>query len=110
MRTRNLGAAVLAALAVAAVTLPASAEPSGYTIAPAGPADPRNNYVPQAGAVFVVDDAKGAIIMCFPDNKDNKVVIARRRPSCPDQGLPPGIPEGVLSWITCAARSRISSS
>ena len=73
MRTRNLGAAVLAALAVAAVTLPASAEPSGYTIAPAGP-DPRN-YVPQAGAVFVVDDAKGAIIMCFPDNKDNKVVV-----------------------------------
>lgn len=75
MRTRNLGAAVLAALAVAAVTLPASAEPSGYTVAPAGPADPRNNYVPQAGAVFVVDDAKGAIIMCFPDNKDNKVVV-----------------------------------
>ena len=75
MRTKNLGAAVLAALAVAAVTIPASAEPSGYTIAPAGPADPRNNYVPQAGAVFVVDDAKGAIIMCFPDNKDNKVVV-----------------------------------
>ena len=66
---------MLAALAVAAVTLPASAEPSGYTIAPAGPADPRYNYVPQAGAVFVVDDAKGAIIMCFPDNKDNKVVV-----------------------------------
>ena len=42
------------------LTLPASAELSGYTIAPAGPADPRNSYVPQAGAVFVVDDAKGA--------------------------------------------------
>ena len=40
-----------------------------------GPADPRNNYVPQAGAVFVVDNAKGQISMCFPDNKDNKVVV-----------------------------------
>ena len=59
---------------VAAVTLPASAEPSGYTIAPAGPRSAQH-YVPQAGAVFVVDDAKGAIIMCFPDNKDNKVVV-----------------------------------
>ena len=45
---------------------------SGYTIGPAGPADPRNNYVPQAGAVFAVDNAKGQISMCFPDNKDNK--------------------------------------
>ena len=36
----------------------------------------RNNNaflnVPQAGAVFVVDNAKGQISMCFPDNKDNK--------------------------------------
>jgi hypothetical protein len=75
MRTRKLGAAVIAALAVAAVTLPAFAQSSGYTISPAGPADARTNYVPPAGAVFVVDDARGAIIMCFPDNKDNKVVV-----------------------------------
>jgi len=66
-------AALVAAIAGTAV--PAFAQSSGYTIAPAGPADPRNNYVPQAGAVFVVDDAKGAIIMCFPDNKDNKVMV-----------------------------------
>jgi len=75
MRTRNLGAAVFAACVVAAVSLLASAKPSVYTMALAVPADPRNNYVPQAGAVFVVDGAKGAIIMCFPDNKDNKVVV-----------------------------------
>ena len=75
MRTRNLAAAALAVVAIAAVTLPASAEASGYTIAPAGPVDPRNNYVPPANAVFVVDNAKGPIIMCFPDNKDNKVVV-----------------------------------
>ena len=47
----------------------------GYTLAPAGPADPRNNYVPQSGAVFIVDNAKGVISMCFPDNTDNKVVV-----------------------------------
>ena len=51
------------------------AQSSGYTIGPAGPADPHNNYVPQAGAVFAVDNAKGQISMCFPDNKDNKVVV-----------------------------------
>jgi hypothetical protein len=50
MRTTNLGAAVLAAMAVAAVALPASAEMSGYTVAPAGPADPRNSYVPPVNA------------------------------------------------------------
>lgn len=68
MRFRELAAAALAA-AIAGTAVPAFAQSSGYTIAPAGPADPRNNYVPQAGAVFVVDDAKGAISMCFPDNK-----------------------------------------
>ena len=75
MRFRELAAAALAAMVVAWATVPALAELSGYTIGPAGPADPRNNYVPQAGAVFVVDNAKGQISMCFPDNKDNKVVV-----------------------------------
>ncbi len=75
MRFRELAAAALAAIAIAGTAVPAFAQSSGYTIAPAGPADPRNNYVPQAGGVFVVDDARGAISMCFPDNKDNKVVV-----------------------------------
>ena len=44
-------------------------------MAPAGPADPRNSYVPPVNAVFVVDNAKGQISMCYPDSKDNKVVV-----------------------------------
>jgi microcystin-dependent protein len=75
MRFRDLAATALATMAVAWATVPALAESSGYAIGPAGPADPRNNYVPQSGAVFVVDNAKGQISMCFPDNKDNKVVV-----------------------------------
>lgn len=58
--------------------------------------------------------------MCYPDNKDNKVqVICTPATKLPDRialspgrfyDLPtPGMPGGVLSWITCAARSRISS-
>ena len=74
MRFRELAATAIAAMAVAGAAFPASAESSGYTIAPAGPADRRNNYVPQSGAVFIVDNAKG-VIMCFPENKDNKVVV-----------------------------------
>jgi microcystin-dependent protein len=70
MSFRELAAAALAAIAIVGTAVPAFAQSSGYTIAPAGPADPRNNYVPQAGAVFVVDDAKGAISMFF-----NKVVV-----------------------------------
>jgi hypothetical protein len=62
-------------MAVAAVALPASAEMSGYTVAPAGPADPRNSYVPPVNAVFVVDNAKGQISMCFPDSRENKVLV-----------------------------------
>lgn len=75
MRIAVLAAAALAAIAVAGATAPASAESSGYTVSPAGPTDPRNNLVPQSSAVFVVDNAKGSISMCFPDNKDDKVVV-----------------------------------
>src|SRR4249920_1314098 len=129
MNAKDLAAAVLAVLAITGLSLPASAEVSGYTVAPAGPVDPRNSYVPPVNAVFVVDNAKGQISMCYPDSKDNKVVVVcTRRPSCRNKvqlgrpaaaaavaeeaayGLPPGIPAGVLSWITWAARSRISSS
>ena len=69
MRFRERAAAALAAMAVAWATVPALAESSGYTI---GPADPRNNYVPRAGAVFVVDNAKGQISMCFPDTRTTR--------------------------------------
>ena len=75
MRVRELAAAALAVMAIAGVTLPASAESSGYTVAPAGPGDARNSYVAPVNAVFVVDNAKGQISMCFPDSKDNKVVV-----------------------------------
>jgi len=61
--------------AITGLALPASAEVSGYTVAPAGPVDPRNSYVPPVNAVFVVDNAKGQISMCYPDSKDNKVVV-----------------------------------
>lgn len=75
MRIRELAAAALAAMTIAGIAVPASAESTGYTMSPAAPADPRNNYVPQAGAAFAVDNATGQISMCFPDNKDNKVVV-----------------------------------
>lgn len=75
MRIGVLAAAALAVTAIAGAAAPASAESSGYTVSPAGPTDPRNNFVPQSSAVFVVDNAKGSISMCFPDNKDNKVVV-----------------------------------
>ena len=75
MRIGVLAAAALAVTAIAGATAPALAESSGYTVSPAGPTDPRNNFVPQSSAVFVVDNAKGSISMCFPDNKDNKVVV-----------------------------------
>jgi hypothetical protein len=75
MRIGVLAAAALAAIAIAGAGAPALAESAGYTISPAGPTDPRNNFVPQSSAVFVVDNAKGSISMCFPDNKDNKVVV-----------------------------------
>ncbi|HEY9520557.1 MAG TPA: hypothetical protein VIQ39_03330 [Methyloceanibacter sp.] len=75
MRIGVLAAAALAVMAIAGATAPALAESSGYTVSPAGPTDPRNNFVPQSSAVFVVDNAKGSISMCYPDNKDNKVVV-----------------------------------
>jgi microcystin-dependent protein len=61
MRIGVLAAAALAVMAIAGATAPALAESSGYTVSPAGPTDPRNNFVPQSSAVFVVDNAKGSI-------------------------------------------------
>ncbi len=75
MRVRELAAAALAVTVIAGFTLPASAESSGFTVAPAGPGDARNSYVAPVNAVFVVDNAKGQIRMCYPDSKDNKVLV-----------------------------------
>jgi hypothetical protein len=60
MSAKDLAAAALAVVAITGLALPASAEVSGYTVAPAGPVDSRNSYVPPVNAVFVVDNAKGA--------------------------------------------------
>jgi len=75
MRIGELAVGALAVMAIAGVTLPASAESSGYTVAPAGPGDARNSYDAPVNAVFVVDNAKGQISLCYPDNKDNKVMV-----------------------------------
>ena len=75
MRTKILLAAGLAVMAGAGLALPASAEAADYTMSPAGPVDNRNSFVAPVGAVFVVDNAKGQISMCFPDNKDGKILV-----------------------------------
>jgi hypothetical protein len=71
MRTKILLAAGLAA----GLALPASAEAADYTMSPAGPVDTRNSFVAPVSSVFVVDNAKGIISMCFPDNKDGKILV-----------------------------------
>jgi hypothetical protein len=71
MRTKILLAAGLAA----GLALPASAEAADYTMSPAGPVDTRNSFVAPVSSVFVVDNAKGMISMCFPDNKDGKIQV-----------------------------------
>jgi hypothetical protein len=44
-------------------------------MSPAGPIDTRNTFVAPVNSVFVVDNAKGQISMCFPDNKDGKIQV-----------------------------------
>jgi hypothetical protein len=63
---------LLAATAMTALALPARA---AYTMSPAGPTDTRMSFVPPVAAVFVVDNARGQIAMCCPDNKDNKIQV-----------------------------------
>jgi microcystin-dependent protein len=63
MRIGVLAAAALAVMAIAGATAPALAESSGYTVSPAGPTDPRNNFVPQSSAVFVVDNANNQHVL-----------------------------------------------
>ena len=71
MRSKILLAVGLAA----GLALPASAEAADYTMSPAGPVDTRNSFVAPVNSVFVVDNAKGQISMCFPDNKDGKILV-----------------------------------
>ena len=71
-------AGALAVMASAGLPQPASAEASEYTLSPAGPLDPRNSFVAPVGAVFVVDDARGQISICFPDNKEGRVQVVCR--------------------------------
>jgi hypothetical protein len=68
MRTKILHAAALAVMAGAGLALPLSAEAADYTMSAAGPVD-------TVSSVFVVDNAKGIISMCFPDNKDGKIQV-----------------------------------
>jgi hypothetical protein len=75
MRTKIMLAAGLAVMASAGLPLPASAQASDYTISPAGPIDSRNTFVAPVNSVFVVDNAKGQISTCFPDNKDGKIQV-----------------------------------
>ena len=77
MRSKLLLAAALAVIAGAGLVLPASAEAADYTMSAAGPIDTRNSFVSPVSSVFVVDNAKGIISMCFPDNKDGKIQVWR---------------------------------
>ena len=72
MRLGELAVGALAVMAIAGVTLPASAESSGYTVAPAGPGDARNSYVAPVNAVFVVDNAKGKSAFATPITRTTK--------------------------------------
>ena len=90
---------------------------------PAEPADTRINFIPPVASVFVVDNAKGQISSAIR-HKDNKIQVVHAGDQAPPNGkfaislkvvhcycLPiPAMPDGVLSWMICAARSRISSS
>ncbi len=70
-------AAALGLATVAALVAPADAEtPAAYTVAPAGPVDSRNTFVGTTGAVFIVDNAKGQVSMCYPDSKDGKITVS----------------------------------
>jgi hypothetical protein len=56
-------------MALIGLAVPAQGRIAGHTISPAGLMDTRINFVPPVAAVFVVDNAKGQIGICYPDNK-----------------------------------------
>lgn len=69
-------AAALVALAPLAAQAAEGDPPAGrYTIAPLPPVDGRNSYVPPQSAVYVIDNARGEVVMCFPNARDGKHVV-----------------------------------
>jgi hypothetical protein len=69
-------------LAVVGFVAPAAAQSvSTYAIVPAGPNDARATFIPPGAAVFVVDNAKAQISLCYPNNQDNKWVVRCSAPT-----------------------------
>ena len=71
-----------AAVALLAIPLlaagPASALEAttrSYIIQPVPAPDVRNSYVPPQGAIYVIDNLRGTITMCYPDSLDSKFAV-----------------------------------
>jgi hypothetical protein len=64
-----------ALLPVVSAAAPAFAD-EAFTVAPVPPPDTRNNFIPPSGAVYVVNQKAGTVMLCFPDTKDNVYVVA----------------------------------
>jgi hypothetical protein len=78
MKRLILAAATLATLAPAA----AFADDS-YTVTPLPPADSRSKFLTPTGSVFVVNQDKGTITMCFPDTDKNGAFLVSCTPALP---------------------------
>jgi hypothetical protein len=64
-----------ALLPAASAAAPAFAD-EAFTVAPVPPPDTRNNFIPPSGAIYVVNQKAGTVMLCFPDTKDNVYVVA----------------------------------
>ena len=75
--TRLHAAAALLAVPIFAAGSASALEATtrSYIIHPVPPADVRNSYVPPQGAIYVIDNLRGTIAMCYPDSLDSKFVV-----------------------------------
>jgi hypothetical protein len=63
------------ALAAFAAGLSPALADDDYIVTPMPPADARSEFVPPAGAVYVLDETAGTLKLCYPESRESAYVV-----------------------------------
>ncbi len=83
--TRRVALIALSLAAAAACAPPASAQDAAgepaFTVTPLPPSDSRAKFIPPQGAVYIIDQKNGQIVLCYPDIKEQKYIVICTSPA-----------------------------
>lgn len=69
------------ALMAFGVSLAPALADDDYIVTPMPPADARSEFVPPAGAVYVLDEEAGTLKVCYPESREGAYVVTCTAPT-----------------------------